>query len=110
MIVLSVVVISGILYSLNIEDLMSPSRNDNDELIINQCVRAMIIIQDSGELPCMQDRIQFSIQCEYFLWRNDFRFILFIHNFYSRYNFTSLTSMIDFPLNPLIIILPDPSS
>ena len=49
MIVLSVVVISGIFHRLNIEDFMSRSRNDNDELIINQCVRAMIIIQDNGE-------------------------------------------------------------
>ena len=32
-----------------------------------QCVRAMIGMEDGGELPCKQDRIQFLIVCKYFV-------------------------------------------
>ena len=32
-----------------------------------KCVRAMIAIEDGGELPCKQDRIQFLIVCKYFV-------------------------------------------
>ena len=32
-----------------------------------KCVRAMIAIEDGGELPCKQDRIQFLIVFKYFV-------------------------------------------
>ena len=74
-----------------------------------KCVRAMIVIQDGGELPCKQDRIQFLILCEFFLRRNDIRFILYARNFCRRYCFTALTSMIPFPfiLSSLFSLIPD---
>ena len=74
-----------------------------------KCVRAIIVIQDGGELPCKQDPIQFLILCRYLVRCNNIRFILYVHNFCRRYCFTAITSMIPF-LHPLIIIVSDPWS